>query len=198
MIKVVIFDLDGVLNHNKRKFSTMLEKEHGISVEKTLPFFTGPFQDCLSGQKDLKETIAPYLSDWGWKGGVDEILNYWFGLEHNLDNDVIRYIKELRGRGMLCLLATNNEKHRFQYMVDKMGLSEIFDKTYSSGLLGHKKPEQEFFSKIFNGLEDIEKKEILFIDDSIENIEGAKDFGINAEHYISFKDFLNKTKEYNL
>jgi beta-phosphoglucomutase-like phosphatase (HAD superfamily) len=40
MIKVVLFDADGVLI-NTELFSVHLARDYGISMETTLPFFTG-------------------------------------------------------------------------------------------------------------------------------------------------------------
>jgi putative hydrolase of the HAD superfamily len=196
MIKVIIFDADGVLVHSDRRFSVALAEKHGISTETTLPFFSGPFQDCLVGNGDLKETIAQYLPSWGWDRGVDAVLDYWFELEHDTDEELVEYIQGLRKQGMMCLLATNNEKYRFEYMLKRMGFAKSFDRTYSSAHLGHKKPNYEFFQKIFSDLKNIEKNEILFFDDATENIQGAKDFGINADLYESFDDFKDKKKKY--
>ncbi|KKR84130.1 MAG: HAD-superfamily hydrolase, subfamily IA, variant 3 [Candidatus Nomurabacteria bacterium GW2011_GWA2_40_97] len=156
MIKVVIFDADGLLT-NQERFSVALEKDYGITIEKTLPFFNGPFQDCLVGKCDLKETISPYLTLWGWNKGLDAFMEYWFEREHKKNS---------------------------------------FDKTYSSAHLGHKKPNQEFFLKIFEDLKNIQKEEILFWDDTAGHIQGAKDFGIQTELYTSFEDFKEKMKQY--
>jgi putative hydrolase of the HAD superfamily len=192
MIKVIIFDMDGVLVHSKRRFSINLAKKHNIPIEITLPFFTGPVQECLAGKKDLKKVLPPYLKKWGWDKGVDVLLDYWFSLESAIDKKVIKYIGELRRKGIVCLLATNNEKYRFEYMMQKMGLQKVFNKTFASAHLGHNKPDQKFFSKIFKELKNVKKKEILFVDDSAENIKGAKDFGINTEHFTSIENLKRK------
>ncbi len=184
MIKVILFDADGVLVNGER-FSTVLHREYGISIEKTLPFFNGPFQECLIGNADLRETVAPYLDEWGWTKGVDAFLDYWFNAEHTINEELINYVQELRAKGILCFVATNNEKYRFGYMLDKMGFAKSFDKTYSSAHLGSKKPDVEFFQKIFNELEGVEKNEILFLDDDENNVQSAKEFGFNAEIYES-------------
>ena len=102
----------------------------------------------------------------------------------------------MREKKVVCLLATNNEKYRFAYMLDKMGFDKIFDKAYCSALLLCKKPDQQFFSKIYNDLENINKEEVLFFDDKAENVQAAKDFGINAELYTTFEDFKEKMKQY--
>ena len=192
MLQVIIFDADGVLVHGKRRFSVFLAEEHGIPLEKTLPFFEGPFQDCLVGKADLKKALLPYLKDWGWKKGVETFLEYWFRLESETDQDLIEYVRELKRGGIKCFLATNNEKYRFEYMLDKMGFSHVFDKTYASAHLGKQKTDLKFFEKVLKDLKDVSKKEILFVDDDPENIKTAKKFGLQTELFTSLKDLRKK------
>jgi putative hydrolase of the HAD superfamily len=197
MIQVVIFDADGLL-FNQERFSTYLERIYNIPHEKMLPFFTGPFQDCITGKFGLQEAVTPFLTDWGWNDGVDAFLELWFSRELNVDHRLFEYVQALRKQGILCFVATNQEKIRFQYMLDKMNLTQSFDGVYASAHLGYKKPDQQFFEKVLENIPNIPKNEILFWDDRPTNIEAGKIFGVNAELYTTFENLREKMKEYNL
>lgn len=197
MIKALIFDIDGVLI-NSEKLSKKFAREYNIPLKDILPFFDGPFNDCILGKADLKEAITPYLRSWGWKKGVDKFLDYWFSVEHIMNQELIDCIQNYRKEGIKCFVATNQEKHRAEYIFNKMGFADSFDKFYFSSNLGHKKPDSDFFAKVVNDLGGIRKEEILFWDDAPENIAGAKEFGINAELFTSFPDFKRRIKVYSL
>ena len=71
MKKLVILDADGVLINGER-FSAVMARELNTNEEREKEFFMGPFQDCLVGKADLRESLLPYLKDFGWDGTVDE------------------------------------------------------------------------------------------------------------------------------
>lgn len=195
MIKVILFDADGVLI-NGGMYSNELERRYGITSEITRPFFMGVFQECLTSSKDLKHEIKPYLEQWGWEKSVQEFVDEWFEYEHKIDLPLINYIQKLRAQGTKCVVATNQEKYRADYMLQKMGFKNSFDKVYASAHLGARKPDQKFFIKLLLNFPGLAKSEILFWDDSPGHVTAAKQFGINAELYTTLADFYEKMKHY--
>lgn len=187
MIKVILFDADGVLITGE-KFAHHLQHEMNISQETTAPFFKGRFKDCVIGKADLKKEIAPFLPQWGWNKSVDDFLKLWFGVEHQTNKVLMNWIRELRKRGLLCYIATNQEKYRAEYIKDYMELSPLFDGVFASNEMGVCKPDQEFFYKIIDAL-GVKKNEILLWDDTQVNVDSAIKVGMNGEFFTNNDNF---------
>ena len=193
-IKAVIFDADGMVIHDTIWFSKRLVSEYGIKEELILPFFKNEFQDCLVGKADLKDELKKYIPQWGWPGTVDDLLEAWFKSEANTDERVLSVARDLIAKGINCSLATNNEKYRTNYIVEQMGFGKVFDKVYSSPVIGHKKPEQEFYQYIVDDLQ-LNKDEVVFWDDEAKEMEELKKQGFMIEKYTDFESFKNKVLE---
>jgi len=175
-------------------FSRLLDRDYGLSLEKTAGFFRGPFNDCLVGKKDMLEVLPKYLDDWGWQGTLQEFIDLWFKSEHVVADNMIAHVDELRKKGIKCYVATNQEKHRANYMLEEMGFKNHFDKVYASAHLGAQKPSEEFFRKILDEIK-LEAENVLFWDDSEEHIEGAKLTGINSELFTDFQNYKKTMKD---
>jgi putative hydrolase of the HAD superfamily len=181
-IRAVIFDADGMIVHGRR-FSDRLANEYGITNEKTSPFFSGAFQDCLVGGADLRESLSAHIAAWGWKSDLDSLLRYWFSeAENHVDETVLAIADALREKGIRVVLATNNEKYRTDDLVNRRGLGVHFDAVFSSSSVGSKKPSPKFFEVIRQEL-GLERHEIMFWDDDAENVRGAESFGFIARRY---------------
>lgn len=196
VIKVVLFDYDGVVNFAPKMFSQRVSQrkpELDLNWEKDLkPFFTQIFPLCKIGQKDLKVELSkipqheenPYFKLWGFES-VDELLQFWFKEEQYPFDKIMSLIEQLKKRGILCCLATNNEKYIIDY-IKKFGAGNKFDIIFSSENLKTMKPQKEFYEKILEELSKREKElhvnEIYYIDDEEENINSAQNLGFQTFH----------------
>jgi len=189
--KALIFDADGMIVHGER-FSKRLARDFGISTDITTPFFVNEFQLCLVGKADLKQELAKHLKKWGWEKSIDDLLDVWFDESHTqIEAQFLPLIQNLRAKGVAVYLATNNEKYRTANLVEGRGLGKLVDGVFSSAHLGSKKPEADFFQRMIDEI-GIDKRQIVFWDDDMENIDGAVAFGLPAELYTDFAKFQEK------
>jgi putative hydrolase of the HAD superfamily len=149
------------------------------------------------GKSDLKIEVEKVKKDWNWGGSVDELLEYWFRDDANkVDQRFEAVIGDLKKKGIVCGLGTNNEKHRTNDLIHNKGLGKWFAKHlhFSSANVGHKKPEPEYFAKVTRLL-GFAPEEIAFWDDDVKNVESARLHGWQANHYTDFDklvDWSNK------
>jgi len=187
-VSTVLFDADGVVITPPFRFVAYLERELNLTMEHTQEYFNGPFKDCIVGHADLKQSIAPFLPGWGWEAPLDDFLQRWLEEEHVINESMIPIIKMLRDKGVVCGLATNQERYRIEYMKTEMGFSKLFDEVFGSAELGAAKPDREFYQRVTDRLE-VTRGEILFWDDSMRNVHAAHEFGWQAEHFRTYEAF---------
>lgn len=178
MIKLALFDIDGILNVAPR-FSTRFTQEFGVSMDKLLEFFEGSFQKCLIGKADLREELEEVKDKWNFEGSVDELLNYWFKGEVNEIKEVREFIMGIKQTGVTTAAGTNQEKLRIEYLTKTLKLNEVFEEIYSSARIGIKKPDTKFFEFISEDLS-VPYDQIIFWDDKQSNVDSARSLGIHA------------------
>ena len=195
MKKCVLFDADGVTIHGGM-WSTEFAKRYGIPEQEVIPFFKGVFGECQSGSKDMKEELLPWLKKWNWQGSVDDFLNEWFMFCDKPDEEMLVFVQSLRSKGVICCLATNNERYRAEYIKQSMGFGNMFDHCFISSEIGAKKPDMEFYTFILSTIKElhgIEPDNIIYADDSVSGIATAKKLSIDAIEYPGaevFKDYV--------
>ena len=168
---------------------TKFLKKLGLTSQKMGVFFLNEFQLCLVGKADFKEELAKYLDQWNWQKSAEELISFWFEHESSVEKRILKNIEDLRSKGIKCYLNTNNEKYRVQYVLNILDLNKYFDGSFSSAELGYLKPQQEFWSKIYEQIGKPNKNEILVWDDDKENVESAQKFGFNSMLYSNFEEY---------
>ena len=88
----------------------------------------------------------------------------------------------VRLAGIRVYLATNQERLRAAYLMEKLGLAEHVDGIFYSARLGAKKPDREFFARIQAAV-GLNGEGMLLIDDSRQNSEAALKAGWQALHW---------------
>ena len=110
---------------------------------------------------------------------ADDYISYWLKHDIGVDQKVIDFIKKIN-RVFSCYIGSNQEKLRTNHILDLVG--EHFLDCFTSCAIGAMKPEQEFFHHIQKTLS-LLPHELLLIDDSKNNIDGAQKCGWHVYHY---------------
>lgn len=186
-IKYILFDVDGVLLHSPTWSSEFIEKNH-LPSDIMSDFFTWVFKECIIGKADLKVILPSFLERWGYEKWVEAFLKEWFDFENSPDRELIEKIQERRKDGVKCFIATNQEKYRLNYMKKSMDFEKLFDGIFASCEIGYKKPQKEYYEYIVSFLK-VNPEEILYFDDSLENVTVARSMGMETVLYKNIADF---------
>tara|TARA_B000000475_G_scaffold257555_1_gene238881 strand:- start:1704 stop:2318 length:615 start_codon:yes stop_codon:yes gene_type:complete len=188
-VKTVIFDLGGVI--------------YGVDYHKTINAFKAlgidRFEEVYAkaGQSDLfndleegKISRAVFVERIKTLSGQDmissQIFIAWNSMLLGFMPDALTCLKRLRGSYRLFLLSNTNEIH-IQEIESRAGAEvfsdfcALFEKVYLSHELGLRKPHPEVFTHIIEE-QGLAASETLFIDDSIQHVEGAIKAGLRAYH----------------
>lgn len=188
-IKSVIFDLGGVI--------------YGVDYYKTINTFKSlginRFEKIYakSGQSDLfndleegkisRDVFVQRIKTISAKDMTSsQIFDAWNAMLLGFMPDALACLKRLSSSYRLFLLSNTNEIH-INEIENRVGdaffldFCSLFEKVYLSHELGIRKPHPKVFSYI---LEDqgLIGSETLFIDDSIQHVEGAIRAGLHGHH----------------
>lgn len=119
---------------------------------------------------------------------ISEIKNAWNAMLISFPEHNYIMLQELKKKYRVFLLSNTNETHitAFENSVKKpctvAEFENLFEKIYYSYKMGLRKPDTACFLQVLNENK-LNTEETIFIDDSIQHIEGAKKAGITA-HFL--------------
>ncbi len=117
-----------------------------------------------------------------------QIINAWNSMLLGFMPDALSCLKRLSGSCRLFLLSNTNEIH-IKEIENRVGTDffsdfcSLFEKVYLSHELGLRKPHTDVFNYILEE-KGLKANETLFIDDSIQHVEGALRAGLQAHHLL--------------
>lgn len=117
---------------------------------------------------EVRETVEVVFAD------------VWHRIEVNQAS--IDIVKAVRAAGYGVHLATNQERHRGEYMKATLGYDDLFDVQCYSYEIGNAKPEPDFFAAAARRIQ-APPDTILFIDDNERNVDAAIVSGMRAHQW---------------
>ena len=175
MVRVLLWDADGVLQHSPLGWVEALDAAGGAGFAEAV--FEAELQ-ALRGSEPLRVTLGRVLEAWpDARTDVPALLSLWERAV--VDEAAMDLVEEVRRAGVRCALATNQQDHRRTWMRDHLGYDGRFDRVYYSCEMGVVKPEPEFFHHILDDL-GLEAADVAFVDDSAPNVQAALEAGLRA------------------
>ena len=171
MIKMIAFDLVGVLVGEK---SNVLNE-----VEDKLERLFGPNINDDDYIVKSQEIIRDYDIHKYTKNIIDKLYRI-------RDEDLIRHLRE-KYPNIKIIIATNH----LTYVKDFINRNFDVDDIVISAEINKIKPNLDFYQFILDKY-NLKSNELLFLDDNIDNVEGAKELGINVIKVDKEMNLLNE------
>lgn len=192
-IKAIAWDFDGVLNRNivdgRFVWADRLEEDLGISLDDfQTGIFDNTFAQVISGKADLKDHVQNWLDLSGHDLTATDVIDYWFDKDDLKDPYTCGLVDEIQSLGVEQIIATNNEDRRASYIEDTTGFLCLVSRVFSSGRIGHAKPETAFFEHVSETL-GLPPSDILLIDDNAANVRAAEALGWQGFHFTGKSRF---------
>lgn len=194
----IIFDLGGVvlnLDYNKTidAFKVLGKKNfEQLYTQSQQDKIFDKFETGEITSAEFRNYMRAFIQE---EIGDEKIDAAWNAMLLDLPSPRVALLKELRKNYTLFLYSNTNEIHfaAFQNIIettygDKNLLETIFHQTYYSHLINMRKPNTNGFQKILADNNLIAAR-TLFIDDSAQHIEGAKQLNLQTFHLVD-KDIL--------
>jgi len=181
MIKAIVFDYGNVIStspnsHTKKDIAdayAVSENEVGILIGK----YISEFRKGKITEDKFWQNISQDLD----KPVPNNTYDLWrqdFKQKLTISEPMIEFVKFLKKKGIIVAVLSNNIMPYVEVIKEKGGYNE-FDVVINSCEVGFSKPEPEIYRLMLNKL-NINPGEILYLDDRPENLDTAKQFGINT------------------
>jgi len=199
MIKAITFDLDGVYFINgKYNFISNLVKL-GVSEKEARRVFlqSDEMNKLYKERKMTDEEFWTWASrEWKLDETPDELIKLLID-GYEIDNNVLEVVKKVRQNGYKTLICSNNFPARINGLQERFKFLDNFDAWALSYEVKATKPSVKIFQELVNK-SGVKPEEIVFADDNNDNLEGAKQIGIQTFFYEGFGEFMQKLKQFGI
>ncbi|KAJ0413749.1 HAD-like domain-containing protein [Aspergillus carlsbadensis] len=98
------------------------------------------------------------------------------------DKNMTALVHELKSHGAAVYMMTNTPRGDFDVLRRVEYVWEAFDGVFASGYVGFRKPDAGFYEMVLREV-GVEAGQVLFVDDKLENVVGARESGMVGVHF---------------
>ncbi|MFA7314774.1 MAG: HAD-IA family hydrolase [Candidatus Magasanikbacteria bacterium] len=195
--KAIGFDWSGVVFFHPTKYHQMVSEFLGISIEN----FSNSYykHNYLINLTDIdpKEFWTIVFSDLGYESKVDAFLKVLNKLPQGKYNtDILPLLNLLKTKGYKTGLFSNHTVAGAKE-ARKFGVDNLFEVTLFSAEIGVMKSYPESYLLLAEKL-DVDISEMIYIDDTPNNLDKAKEIGFEPILYTDMKNLLQRLKELDI
>lgn len=198
MLKAVFFDFDGVLTTDKYgsvSISKSLAKRTGLPADLIRKAYQKHNGGLLRGEIEHGQMWDAFCAGLGVDMPIEWLTEA--SRETPLDAGMLALVRELRGKGMVTGMITDNPASRVDEILELHGLRGLFDVVSVSGAIGSRKDQPEIFRRTLEAV-NLPPEVCLFIDNTAANLTvpasmGMKTFFFDDE--VRNMDALRETLE---
>jgi glucose-1-phosphatase len=188
-VRNIIFDLGGIILNID--YSLTEKAFINLGIKNFSEVYSQAKQnnlfDSLEEGKISADNFRKAINQYVPNASDEAIDNAWNAMLLDFPKHRAEKLEQLSKQYRLFLLSNTNEIHleKFQQIIEKdygyQNFVNLFEKVYYSHELGLRKPRKECFRQVLVE-NNLPADQTLFVDDSIQHVEGAESVGIHAIH----------------
>jgi HAD superfamily hydrolase (TIGR01549 family) len=190
-IKNIIFDLGGIFLNIDFSRTEKAFSEFGVRFN---DFYSQHhaselFELLETGKISPQEFHNAFVEETGLHLSYEQLKYAWTALLLGFPVERIQWLQDIGKRYKVFLLSNTNKIHydifteSFREQTGFEDFNKLFVKAYYSHEIGLRKPYPESYLYILNE-QNLKPEETLFVDDTLKNIEGAKQVGLQTVHLV--------------
>jgi|GEM_PF-93661 transcription antitermination factor NusB len=199
LVDALIVDLDGVIRHWDESYYPEAEARLGLP--------DGAFLQAAMERDRLQRATDGRLSFEGWCSEIgaelaaahgvdaDAAAEAWASTTWRIDLDVVDLVIAVRQVVPVVLLS--NASTRLVHDLDRSDVLHVFDAVVGSADIRVAKPAAGAFEAAAAAAEAAPER-CLFVDDTMENVEGARALGMRAERFTGVDDLRDLLRAHGL
>ena len=186
VVDALVVDLDGVIRHWSQAHFDETARSFGVEPRDlaAVAFERDLLASGMTGAITFEQWADEIGRILGETHGCDAaVVSAGFSaLEWSVDDDVVALLREVRATGRTKLALFSNASTKLEADLASVELHLEFDVVFNSARLGLAKPDPEAFRTVALAL-DVPVERCLFVDDTLPNVEGAREAGMQAEPF---------------